>query len=110
MNTSSWGNWMQWRTSHGPEHIMSHYYLHKILEFSWFSEWDVESTSELDFEGNSTSMGPSGPRFELIYLIGMSYEGDQIDFRFTFLHKGLLVIMQGCTRVSEQGLWIGLID
>ena len=34
-------------------------------------------------------MGHSGPRFELIYLIGMSYEGGQIDPRFTFLHKGL---------------------
>ena len=36
-------------------------------------------------------MGPSGPRFELIYLVGIDYE-DWIDFRFTFVHKGVLVI------------------
>ena len=54
-------------------------------------------------------MGPNGPCFELIYLVGMDYEG-RISFRFTFMDKGVLVIMQGCTRVSEQGLWIGLVD
>ena len=37
-------------------------------------------------------MGPSGPRSELINLVGMGYEG-WIDFRFTFVHKGILVIM-----------------
>ena len=37
-------------------------------------------------------MGPSGPRSKLIYLVGMGYEG-WIDFRFTFVHKGILVIM-----------------
>ena len=42
-------------------------------------------------------MGPSGPRFKFIYLVGMDYEG-QIDFRFTFVHKGILVIVQGCTK------------
>ena len=26
------------------------------------------------------------------------------------MHKGVLIIMQGCKGVSEQGLWIGLID
>ena len=35
-------------------------------------------------------MGPSDPRFELIYLIGMDYEG-WIDSKFTFVHKGILV-------------------
>ena len=45
-------------------------------------------------------MGSSGPYFELIYLVGMSYEG-QISSRFTFVPKGVLVIMQDCTRVSE---------
>ena len=33
-----------------------------------------------------------------------------IGFRFTFVHKCVLGIIQGCTRVSEWGLWIGLID
>ena len=55
-------------------------------------QWDIESTLELDFEGLSISMGPSGPHSELIYLVGMSYEG-WIGFRFTFVQKGVLVIM-----------------
>ena len=37
-------------------------------------------------------MGPSGPRFELIYHNGIIYEGC-IDFRFIFVYKGILVIM-----------------
>ena len=45
-------------------------------------------------------MDPSGPRSELICLIDMSYEG-WIDSKFTFVHKGVLVIMQGCIRLSE---------
>ena len=54
-------------------------------------------------------MGPRGSCFELIYLVGICYEG-WIGSRFTFVHKGILVIMQGYIRVSEQGLWIGIID
>ena len=57
----------------------------------------------MDYEGSNTPMGPIGPRSKLIYLVGMSYEG-QIGSRFTFVHKGVLVITQSCTRVSEQGL------
>ena len=48
-------------------------------------------------------MGLSGPRSKLIYLVGMGYEG-WIDSTFTFVHKGVLVITQGCIEVSEQGL------
>ena len=48
-------------------------------------------------------MGPSGPRSKLIYLVGMDYEG-WISSRFTFVHKGVLVIMQNCIGLSEQGL------
>ena len=36
-------------------------------------------------------MGPNGPRSELIYLISIDYDG-QIGSRFTFVHKGILVI------------------
>ena len=61
------------------------------------------------FEGANTPIGPSGLCSELIYLVGMDYEGE-IDSRFTFVHKSVLVIMQGCIRISEQGLWIWLID
>ena len=46
-------------------------------------------------------MDPNGPCFELICLVGMSYKG-WINSKFTFVHKDILVITQGCTRVSEQ--------
>ena len=36
-------------------------------------------------------MGPNGPRFELIYLVGMGYEG-WTGSTFTFMHKGVLII------------------
>ena len=65
-------------------------------------QWDVESTLELDYEGASIPISPNGPCYKLIYLVGTNYEG-WIGFRFTFVRKGVLVIMQGC-------LWIGLID
>ena len=71
---------------------MFHCYLHRILEFSLFSIVNVESTLELDYERVNIPMGPSSPCFELIYLVGMGYER-RIDFRFTFVHKGVLVIM-----------------
>ena len=48
-------------------------------------------------------MGPNGPQSKLIYLVCMGYKG-RIASRFTFLHKGVLEIMQGYTGVSEQGL------
>ena len=64
---------------------------------------DVESLSKLDSEGVNTLMGPNGSRFKLIYLISMGYEG-WISSKFTFVHKGVLIIMQGCIGVSERGL------
>ena len=36
-------------------------------------------------------MGPSGSRSKLIYLINTSYK-DQINYRFTFVYKGIFVI------------------
>ena len=54
-------------------------------------------------------MGPNGPQSKLIYLVCMGYEG-HIDCTFTFVYETILVIMQGCIGVSEQSLWIGLID
>ena len=54
-------------------------------------------------------MGPSGPRSELINLVGIGYKG-RISSKFTFVYKTILVIMQGCIGVSKQSLWIGLID
>ena len=40
----------------------------------------------------STSMCPNGPHSKLIYHDAMVYEG-QIGFKFTLVHKGVLVIM-----------------
>ena len=54
-------------------------------------------------------MNPKGPRFDLIYFVSMGYEG-WIDSRFTFTYKSVLVITQGCTKVSEQSLYFRLID
>ena len=54
-------------------------------------------------------MGHNGPYFELIYHDDMVYES-WINYQFTFVHKDVLVIMQGCTENSEQVLWIELID
>ena len=48
-------------------------------------------------------MGPSGPRSNIIYLIDTGYEG-RTSSRFTFVHKGILVIMQVYIDVSDQGL------
>ena len=89
--------------------------LRLIVIYIWYYsvvdslQWNVESTSNLDYEGVNTSMGPSGPCSKLIQHDGMVYEGS-IDFRFTLVHKGILVIIQGCIRDSEQVLQIGLID
>ena len=38
-------------------------------------KWDVKSISEFDSKRASTFMGPSGPRFEFIFLVEMAYEG-----------------------------------
>ena len=59
-------------------------------------------------------MGPNGPYFELIYRVSMGYK-DQINSKFTFVHKGVLVIMQGCIGVCEQLInyapfWVRLSD
>ena len=48
-------------------------------------------------------MGSSGHHSKLIDHENTIYEG-WIDFRFILVHKGILVIIQGCIRNSEQGL------
>ena len=63
----------------------------------------------MDSEEASIPIGPSSSCFELIYFVGMSFEG-WIGCKFTFMHKSVLVIMQGCIGVSEQGVWIRLIN
>ena len=48
-------------------------------------------------------MDPNCLHFELIYYDDTIYE-DWIGSWFTFVHKGVLVIIQGCIRDSEQVL------
>ena len=82
---------MQWIMGHGLKLCLIAIYIEYQSEVDslW---WNIESTSELDYEGANTPMGPSGPYSKLIYLVGMDYEG-QISSRFTFVHKGVLVSM-----------------
>ena len=47
-------------------------------------------------------MGLNGPCFELIFHDNIAYES-WIDYKFTFMHKGVLVIMQSCIGDNEQG-------
>ena len=54
-------------------------------------------------------MGSSGPRSKLILLDDTVYKG-WMSFQFTFVYKGVLVIMQGGTEVSKRYHWIELID
>ena len=54
-------------------------------------------------------MGPSSLCFKLIYHGDTVYEG-WIDFKFTLIHKDVLVITYGNTKDSKQDLQIGLID
>ena len=63
----------------------------------------------MDSKGASTSMDPSVTLFELIYNDDMIYES-LINSTSILVHKGVLIIMQGCIGDNEQGLYIGLID
>ena len=74
-----------------------------ILECNDSLLWDIESTSELDFERATTSLDCNGPCSEFIYLVGTNYKG-HIGSKLTFVYKGVLVTTQDCTRISEQGL------
>ena len=71
--------------------------LYLVVFYIWywsaidFLQWDVESTSKLDYEGVNASMGPSGSHSKLINHVDMIYEG-WIDSRFNLVHKGVLVI------------------
>ena len=45
----------------------------------------------------------------LMYLVITIYES-RINSRFIFVHKGILLIIQGCSRASEQDLYIRIIN
>ena len=54
-------------------------------------------------------MGLSGPCSKLIFFDDMVYEG-WMGYQLTFVHKSVLVITQGCTKIGECYVWTGLID
>ena len=89
---------MQWIVGHGPEFRLVVIYI-RYWSVVDSLQWNVESNLELDFEGVSTSMSFSGLDSKLIYYDDTIYES-WIGSRFTLLHKGVLVITQGCTRHS----------
>ena len=58
----------------------------------------------MDSKGDNTPIGHNGPCSELIYYNGIVYEG-WVDFLFTFMYKGVLIITQGCIGASEIKLF-----
>ena len=74
-----------------------------------YLQWDVKLILEFDYEETNTHMDSYGSHSELIFLDDTIYEG-WMDFQFTFVYKGVLVIMEGCTGISEWYIWIQLID
>ena len=54
-------------------------------------QWNVESTSKLDYESVNTPMDLNGPYSKIIYHDSMVFQG-WIGSKFTLLHKGILVI------------------
>ena len=81
---------MQWIVGHKPElHLIVIYMGYQIVVD--FFQWNVESTSKLDFERANTPMGHSGPQLELIYYDDIVYEGS-IGSQFIIVYKGILVI------------------
>ena len=72
-------------------------------------QWNVESTSKLDYESVNTPMDLNGPYSKIIYHDDKIYEG-WIGSKVILVHKSVLVITQGCIEDYEQGLWIGLMD
>ena len=99
---------MQWIVGHKPKLCFIVIYI-KYQSAIDFLQWNVKSTSKLNYEGFSTPMGPNGPRFKLIYHDGMVYEV-WIGFKFTIAHKGILVNIQGCIGDSKQDLQVEIID
>ena len=80
---------MQLIAGHRLEHIVSRYYLHRILEFSLF--FIVRYWINFTIRLWERKYSYRSPCFELIYIVGTSYEG-WIGSKITLVHKGVLVI------------------
>ena len=82
---------MQWIVIHGLKLYLVVIYIRYSSAVDSL-QWDVELTSELDYEKANTPIGPSGYRSELIFYVDTIYKG-QIGSRFTFVREGILLIM-----------------
>ena len=65
---------MQWMVHYRPKLRFF------VIQIGYWSandslQWNVESTSQLDFKGASTPVGPNYPCFELKYHNDTIYEG-----------------------------------
>ena len=65
---------MLWIVAHGPKLCLVVIYIQHWNVVDSL-QWNLESTSKLDFEGVNTLMGPNGARFDLIYHYGKVCEG-----------------------------------
>ena len=91
---------MKWIVGHVLEFTLIVIYI-RYYNVVDFLQWDVKSTLELDYMGVNTPKGPSSPHSKLIYHDDMVYE-NWITSKFTLMHKGVLAIMQGCTRILKK--------
>ena len=99
---------MQWIMGRGLKLCLIAIYIEYYSEVDSL-QWNIESTSELDYERANTPTSPNCPHSELIYNDDIVYRG-WIIFGFIIVHKGILVIFQGFTEDNEQGLCFRLID
>ena len=65
---------MKWVVGHRLELCFVVIYMRNWSVVDSF-QWNVESTSELDYERANTPMGPNGPHFKLIFLYDTVYKG-----------------------------------
>ena len=93
---------MQWIVGHRPKLLLIVIYIRYWSAIDSL-QWNVESSSKLNFERASTPMSLNGLRSKLISHDDTVYEG-WIDSRFTLVHKGILVIIQDCLGDNKQGL------
>ena len=78
---------MQWIVGHRPKLRLIVIYIGYWSAIDYL-QWNVESTSKLDYKGVNIPMGPTNPHSKLTYYDDTIYEG-LIDYRFILVHKGI---------------------
>ena len=82
---------MQWIVGCEPEFHLNVIYIGYRSAVN-FLQQNIESTLEFNYKGANILMGFNGPHSELIHHDDTVYEG-WIGSKFTFIHKGILVIV-----------------